>query len=145
MVVGICFFIIFAETKKQNKQLLIFRNMKQNIVLEKSAAFSIRIVNLYKYLTCEKHEYVMAEQIKRSGISIGANISESQNAQSKADFIHKMNIALKEADETVYWLNLLHKTHYLTDIEFESMKNDAEELVKLLKVIVKTSKSRTPH
>ena len=119
--------------------------MKRNIVLEKSAAFSIRIVNLYKYLTCEKHEYVMAEQIKRSGTSIGANISESQNAQSRADFIHKMNIALKEADETVYWLNLLHKTHYLTDIEFESMKNDAEELVKLLKAIVKTSKSRTPH
>ena len=145
MVVGICFFYYFCRDKKQNKQLLIFRNMKRNIVLEKSAAFSIRIVNLYKYLTCEKHEYVMAEQIKRSGTSIGANISESQNAQSRADFIHKMNIALKEADETVYWLNLLHKTHYLTDIEFESMKNDAEELVKLLKAIVKTSKSRTPH
>ena len=119
--------------------------MKQNIVLEKSAAFSIRIVNLYLYLTKRKFEHVMAEQIKRSGTSIGANISESQNAQSRADFIHKMNIALKEADETVYWLKLLHKTNYLTDIEFESMKNDAEELVKLLKAIVRTSKSRTPH
>ena len=119
--------------------------MKQNIVLEKSIAFSIRIVNLYQYLTKRKFEYVMAEQIKRSGTSIGANISESQNAQSRADFIHKMNIALKEADETVYWLKLLHKTNYLTDIEFESMKNDAEELVKLLKAIVRTSKSRTPH
>ena len=139
---GDLYFCYFCR-EKQNK--LIFRNMKQNIVLEKSAAFSIRIVNLYQYLTKIKHEYVMAEQIKRSGTSIGANISESQNAQSRADFIHKMNIALKEADETVYWLKLLHKTNYLTDIEFESMKNDAEELVKLLIAIVKTSKSRTPH
>ena len=119
--------------------------MKQNIVLEKCAAFSIRIVNLYQYLTKRKFEYVMAEQIKRSGTSIGADISESQNAQSRADFIHKMNIALKEADETVYWLTLLRNTKYLTEKEYVSMKNDAEELVKLLKAIVKTSKSRIPH
>lgn len=117
--------------------------MKRNVVLEKSAEFAIRIVNLHHYLTQKKHEYVMAEQIKRSGTSIGANISESQNAQSKSDFIHKMNIALKEADETVYWLKLLRKTNYLTEIEFDSMKKDAEELVKLLKSIIKTAKSNS--
>ncbi len=87
----------------------------------------------------------MAEQIKRSGTSIGANISESQNAQSKADFIHKLNVALKEADETVYWLTLLRKTNYLTEIEYDSMKKDADELRKLLISIIKTSKSRMPH
>jgi four helix bundle protein len=119
--------------------------MKQNIVLEKSAAFSIRIVMLYQYLTRKKHEYVMSDQIKRSGTSIGANVSESQNAQSKADFIHKMSIALKEADETVYWLTLLRKTNYLTEIEYDSMKKDADELRKLLISIIKTSKSRMPH
>ena len=115
--------------------------MKRNVVLEKSTAFAVRIVKLYQYLTREKHEYTMSEQIKRSGTSIGANVSESQNAQSKADFIHKLNIALKEADETLYWLELLRKTHYLTEIEFGSMKKDAEELVKLLTSIIKTAKS----
>lgn len=116
--------------------------MKQNVVLEKSAAFSVRIVNLYQYLTNKKHEYVMADQIKRSGTSIGANISESQNAQSRADFIHKMNIALKEADETVYWLTLLKNTKYLTEVEYDSVKRDVEELRRLLISIIKTSKSR---
>jgi len=119
--------------------------MKRNVILEKSAAFSVRIVNLHKYLTKRKHEYVMAEQIKRSGTSIGANISESQNAQSKADFIHKLNVALKEADETEYWLTLLRKTNYLTKLEYDSMKKDADELRRLLISIIKTSKSRMSH
>jgi four helix bundle protein len=117
--------------------------MKKNVVLEKSAAFSIRVVNLYKHLTNRKHEYVMANQIKRSGTSIGANICESQNAQSRADFIHKLNIALKETDETVYWLTLLKNTKYLTEMEYDSMKRDAEELRRILTSIIKTSKSRT--
>ena len=118
---------------------------ERSILMDKSEAFTGRILRMYKYLLREKGEKVCSNQVVRSGTSIGANISESRNAQSTADFIHKLSIALKEADETVYWLNLLHKTHFLTDIEFESMKNDAEELVKLLKAIVKTSKSRTPH
>ena len=116
--------------------------MKKNVILEKSESFSIRIVKLHHYLTKQKHEFVMSKQIMRSGTSIGANISESQNAQSKADFIHKLNIALKEADETMYWLKLLQKTQYLTPSAFQSLKNDTEELLKLLKSIIKTTKSR---
>ena len=116
--------------------------MKKNVILEKSELFSVRMVKLHHYLNQRKREYVMSQQILKSGTSIGANVSESQNAQSKADFIHKLNIALKEADETMYWLKLLHKTHYLTLTEFQSLKRDTEELLKLLKSIIKTSKSR---
>ena len=116
---------------------------ERSILLEKSEAFAGRIIRMYQYLTSQKQELVISKQVLRSGTSIGANVTESRNAQSTADFIHKLNIALKEADETVYWLKLLRKTNYLTEIEFDSMKKDAEELVKLLKSIIKTAKSNS--
>lgn len=90
---------------------------KKNIIKEKSFAFAIDIVNLYKVLT-DRKEFVLSKQLLRSGTSIGANVRESEHAQSKADFIHKLSISLKEANETEYWLDLLYETKYLSDIEF---------------------------
>ena len=115
--------------------------MKDNIVKTKSFDFAVRIVNLYKHLTADKKEFVLSKQLLRSGTSIGANVTESENAQSKADFISKMNIALKEASETQYWLLLLHSTDYLSDKEFASINEDAAELVAILTSICKTTKS----
>ena len=115
--------------------------LKDNIVKTKSFDFAVRIVNLYKHLTADKKEFVLSKQLLRSGTSIGANVSESGNAQSKADFISKMNIALKEANETQYWLQLLHSTDYLSDKEFTSINEDATELVAILTSICKTAKS----
>lgn len=111
-----------------------------NIVQEKSENFAIRIVNLYKYMTRTKDEYILSKQLLRSGTSIGANIAEAQYGISRKDFQAKMYIALKESSETVYWLNLLSKTGYLTGSEHESLIKDAEELVKLLTTITKTTK-----
>jgi four helix bundle protein len=114
--------------------------MKENAVLEKSFAFAVRIVNLYKYLTEQKKEYVLSKQLLRCGTSIGANATEAQRAQSKPDFISKMSIALKEAYETDYWLRLLNATEYITEEAFRSMSNDNEELISLLISICKTAK-----
>ena len=114
--------------------------MKENVVKTKSFAFAIRIVKLARHLQNEKKEFVLSRQVLRSGTSIGALIREAEHAESKADFIHKMSIALKEANETLYWLELLHQTEYMTDQSFESVQIDSEELVKLLVAIVKTSK-----
>ncbi len=111
-----------------------------NPVLEKSKAFAIRIIRLYQYLTTEKKEYILSKQILRSGTSIGANIRESVRAQSTADFQAKMQISLKEADETEYWLELLKETDYITGKAAESLLADCEELIKLVVAIVKTSK-----
>ena len=105
--------------------------------MQKSFAFSVRIVNLQKYLTEQKKEYTISKQIYKSGTSIGANIAEAQRAQSTADFVSKMKIALKEANETQYWLQLLHETQYLTDKEFESVHGDLVEILKLLTAICK--------
>lgn len=110
-----------------------------NTSAEKSFEFAVRIVNLYKYLVSKKHEYVLSKQLLRSGTSIGANISEAQRGQSKADFIAKMSIALKEANETYYWLCLLHRTDYLTKTQFASLEKDILELIRLLMAICKTS------
>ena len=107
---------------------------------QKSFLFAVRIVKLSKYLNADKHEYVLSKQLLRAGTSIGANISEAEQAQSRADFISKMNIALKEAAETNYWLRLLHATDYLKESEFFSIYNDCKELEKMLTAIVKTSK-----
>ena len=113
--------------------------MNQNIQ-NKSFRFAIRIVNLCKLL-CQQHcEYILSKQLLRSGTSIGANVAEAQQAQSKADFASKINIALKEAVETEYWLRLLHATEYLTDKEFESIYSDCDELVKILVSSVRSSK-----
>jgi four helix bundle protein len=92
--------------------------VKENVIMRKSFAFSVRIMNLHKYLSKQKGEYVVSRQICKSGTSIGANIAEAQRAQSTADFVSKMKIALKEANETQYWLRLLRETNYLSDQEF---------------------------
>lgn len=110
-----------------------------NVVLEKSFAFSVRIVRLYKYLTTKKKEYILSKQLLRSGTSIGANVTEAQRAQSKADFKSKMSIALKEAYETDYWLKLYYKTEYLNTREYNSISTDNEELISLLIAICKSS------
>ena len=109
--------------------------MKENTVMNKSLAFSVRIVNLNKYLTEQKREFVMSKQICKSGTSIGANIAEAQRAQSTADFVSKMKIALKEANETQYWLRLLYATEYLSKTEFDSMNRDLNEIISLLEAL----------
>ena len=112
----------------------------QTSVQTKSFLFAKRIVNLCKYLRTEQKEFVMAKQLLRAGTSIGANIAESQQAQSRADFVNKLNVALKEAYETNYWLRLLHETDYLTNKQFSSIFADCNELERLLISIVKTTK-----
>lgn len=94
-------------------------------------------MNLYKYLIAEKKKFVLSKQLLRSGTSIGANVAEAQKAQTKPDFNAKMNIALKEANETEYWLKLLYRTDYLTESEFESIKNDIKEIIAILVSICK--------
>lgn len=113
---------------------------KNNIIKEKSFAFALRIIKCYQYLQTEKHEYVLSKQLLRCGTSIGANIREAEQAQSSADFIHKMSIALKEANETEYWLELWYKSNYLEQKLFDSLHFDCKELLKLLTSIIKTSK-----
>ena len=108
-----------------------------NVIVDKSLAFAVRIVNLYKYLTDVKHEYVLSKQILRSGTSIGANVTEAQKGQSKADFNAKMNIALKEANESEYWIRLLYRTEYLTKEEFNSIEKDIKEIIAILVSICK--------
>ena len=104
--------------------------MDRNAAVEKSFEFAVRIVNLYKYLTREHSEYVLAKQLLRCGTSIGANIAEAQRGQSRADFAAKMNIALKEANETLYWLKLLHRTDYLSDKAYKSLEKDYNAEIK---------------
>ena len=111
-----------------------------NQVLTDSKAFALRIIRLYNYLKEEKQVYVLSKQILRSGTSIGANIRESVNAQSRMDFINKLNIALKEANETEYWLELLHESDYLDDKQFESIYNDCGRIAATLTKIIKTTK-----
>lgn len=113
--------------------------MSENIIVDKSFDFAVRIVNLYKYLRNEQREYVLSKQLLRSGTSIGANVSEAERAQTKADFISKMSIALKEANETNYWLKLLYKTDYLSKSQHDSINADINELIGLLIAICKTS------
>lgn len=111
-----------------------------NIIVSRSKKFAVRIVKLYQYLCIEKNEYVLSKQILRSGTSIGANVHEAIRGSSKADFANKMNIALKEASETEYWLDLLHETCYIDDVQFKSINLDCLELNKILTSIVKSSK-----
>ena len=113
--------------------------MKQTIQI-KSFQFAVRIVNLCRYLQTEEKEYILSKQLLRSGTSIGANVAESQQSQSRPDFISKLNIALKEASETDYWLRLMHETKYLSQKQFESMITDCSELERLLTSIIKTAK-----
>ena len=116
--------------------------MSESIIKDKSFAFAIRIVNLYKLLTIERKEYVLSKQLLRSGTSIGANVREALNAQSTPDFIHKLSISQKECDETLYWLELLNETNYISIKEFSSMNDDATEILKVIRSIIITSKGK---
>lgn len=115
---------------------------KDNIIQQKSFAFAVRIVNLYKYLTSEKKEFILSKQLLRSGTSVGANIEESIGGQSEKDFLSKISISYKEARETIYWLKLLQATDYLNREEADSLLKDAEEICRIIGSIQKTIKSR---
>ena len=115
---------------------------ESNPILEKSMEFAVRIVNLRKYLEKEQREYVISNQILRSGTSIGANVREAIYGQSKNDFIAKMSISLKEVSETEYWLELLMRTEHITEEQYKSIKTDCSEIAKMLTAIVKTSKHK---
>ena len=116
--------------------------MKENIIQQKSFRFAVRIINLYKFLTNEKKEFVLSKQIVRSGTSIGANIEESIGGQSEKDFLAKLSISYKEARETIYWLKLLNETEYISKIEFESIHSEAEEICKILAKIIITLRGK---
>jgi four helix bundle protein len=116
--------------------------VKDGALQHKSFAFAIRIVNLYKYLCAEKREFVLSKQLLRSGTAIGALVREAEQAESRLDFIHKLAIALKEANETDYWIRILQETNFLSDAEAESILYDNAELLKLLTRIIKTTKSK---
>lgn len=115
--------------------------MRENILKSKSLNFAIRVVNLYKFLTSEHKEYVLSKQVLRSGTSVGAMVREAEFAQSKRDFISKLSIAQKEINETIYWLELLVKTNYIDQAQFDNLNNDAIELIKLITSSIKTAKS----
>lgn len=115
--------------------------MYENTVVEKSKAFAVRIIKLYKHLTESKKEFVLSKQLLRSGTSIGANIAEAVCAMSKKDFLSKMYIAYKECSETKYWLDLLQLTDYITETEYNSIIKDCIELFKLLTTITKSTKN----
>ena len=115
--------------------------MGKNVVKDKSFAFALRVVKLAKYLQEQKKEFVLSKQVLRSGTAIGALVREAEHAQSRPDFINKMSIALKEANETDYWLDLLHQSEHITPESFNSIHPDIQELIKLLVSIVKTSKT----
>ena len=112
----------------------------ENNIYELARDFAIRIVNMYKYLVENNREYIMSKQLFRSGTSIGANVFEGKNAQSRPDFASKMSIALKEATESAYWIDLLHETKYITDSEFQSVSQDCSRIIAVLTKIVKSSK-----
>ncbi len=114
--------------------------MGKSVLRDKSYVFSIRIVRLMQYLQCERKEYVLSKQILRSGTSIGANVKEAEFGQSNSDFIHKMSIALKEANETDYWLSILHDTDYINTDLYQSLQNDCKELIAILVASLKTLK-----
>jgi len=114
--------------------------MRENVVKNKSFAFALRIVKMYQFLCEQKKEFVMSKQLLRSGTAVGALVREAEQAESPADFIHKMAIALKEANETEYWIELLFQSNYLDEGSFTSIKSDLLELLKLLTSIIKSTK-----
>ena len=116
--------------------------MKESLVKGKSMNFAIRIVRCFKFLSEERHEYILSKQLLRCGTSIGANVKEALRGQSVPDFAAKMNISLKEASECEYWIELLEKTEYLQTNVAESLLKDCQELIKMLTSIVKTSKEQ---
>lgn len=117
----------------------------KSVVGDKSLAFGKRIAKCYRYLRYSKKEHILSEQLLRSGTSIGANVREGLYAQSRKDFVNKLNIALKESAETDYWLEVIHVAEYLNDEEYDSLKTDNDELLRLLSSIVKTTKDNNPN
>ena len=115
--------------------------MKESVLKKKSFGFAVRIINLYKYLCEDKREFVLSKQVLRSGTSVGAMIREAEHSESKADFVHKMAIAQKEINETIYWLELLKETAYISNEEYESINVDAVEIIKMITSSIKTAKS----
>ena len=127
----------------RNDDYTVMMERQENIIVKKSEAFADRIIKLYKYLFGKKEGNIdILKQILRSGTSIGANVAESINAQSPADFISKLSIALKEANETEYWLKTLYQGQYIDENGFQSMFNDNEEIIKILVKSIKTIKKR---
>ena len=123
-----------------NGELGMGNEIAGNVILEKSMDFSVRIVRLYKYLRYEKDERILSKQLLRSGTSIGANAVEGNDAISRHDFLNKMYIALKECSETLYWIELLYRTDYLTEPQYHSVMADCRELKKILSSITKSTK-----
>jgi four helix bundle protein len=119
--------------------------MKENVIKNKSFLFAVRIVKLYQYLSEQKKEYVLSKQLLRSGTCVGAMVREAEYAETKNDFKHKLGIAQKETNETLYWLELLKETNYLNEEQFESISIDAIEIIKLLASITKTTKFNINH
>ncbi len=115
--------------------------MKENLIRDKTFTFAIRIVNLYQYLCSSKKEFTLSKQLLRSGTSVGAMVREAEHAETKKDFIHKMAIAQKEINETIYWLELLKATEFLTTEQYDSINTDAVEIIKIITVIIKSSKN----
>lgn len=113
----------------------------KNVIRKKSFDFAVRVVKLCQFVSKTYHESVLTRQLLKSGTSIGANIRESNNAESGADFIHKLGIAQKECDETLYWLELMKATGYLTENEFDSVAKDCQELMKIIRSIILTRKA----
>lgn len=114
--------------------------MGESIVKNKSFAFAVMIVKLYQFLVSERKEFVMSKQLLRSGTSVGANVREALNGESKADFIHKLSISQKECDETLYWLELLKETNYINEVAFESLTREGKALLRIIKSIILTTK-----
>jgi four helix bundle protein len=120
-------------------------SMRENILRDKSYAFAMRIVKTYKFLSQEQKEFVLSKQMLRSGTSIGAMVREAEHAQSQADFVNKLSIALKEANETEYWLMLLKDNEYIGEEVFKSICTDCQELLRLLISSIKTAKQNMKH
>lgn len=121
---------------------MAFTDIEQNPTYNKSLDFAVRIVRLCNYLQDEKHEYLMSKQLLRCGTSIGANYSEAVGAESNEDFIHKCSISFKESNETKYWLTLLYKTEYLTEMEYKSVISDCQEIRAILAAIIQKCKQK---
>lgn len=116
--------------------------MKDNIIKDKSFAFAVRIVKLYRYLCDNQNEFVLSKQLLRSGTSVGAMVREAEHAQSNADFIHKLAIGQKEINETIYWLDLLKETDYINEEMYHSIHMDSVEIIKIITAIIKSSKQK---
>jgi four helix bundle protein len=135
-------FGIQNSEKKSDSEFLLERGLlkKDNLIVDKSKVFALRVIELYKFLTSEKKEFVLSKQLLRSGTSIGANARESIRAQSTADFYAKLTISLKEAEETAYWLELLNESGYIDNDMFKSLYSDCDELIRILVKILKNTK-----